>query len=43
VAIGRQPIRDHMLKVGDTFRVEIEGIGMLTNTVIEEPEGFVAA
>lgn len=43
VAIGRQPIRDHLLAVGDTFRVEIEGIGTLANTVIEEPEGFVAA
>jgi 2-keto-4-pentenoate hydratase/2-oxohepta-3-ene-1,7-dioic acid hydratase in catechol pathway len=42
VAIGRQPIRDHLLKVGDCFRVEIEGIGALTNTVVEEPEGFVA-
>ncbi|HEX2096894.1 MAG TPA: fumarylacetoacetate hydrolase family protein [Solirubrobacterales bacterium] len=42
VAIGRQPIRDNLLKVGDTFRVEIEGIGALANTVVEEPEGFVA-
>lgn len=42
VAIGRQPIRDHLLEVGDTFRVEIEGIGALSNTVVEEPEGFVA-
>jgi 2-keto-4-pentenoate hydratase/2-oxohepta-3-ene-1,7-dioic acid hydratase in catechol pathway len=43
VALGRQPIRDHLLKVGDTFRVEIEGIGTLANKVVEEPEGFVAA
>ncbi|HEX9967085.1 MAG TPA: fumarylacetoacetate hydrolase family protein [Solirubrobacterales bacterium] len=42
VAIGRKPIRDNLLKVGDTFRVEIEGIGTLENTVVEEPEGFVA-
>jgi 2-keto-4-pentenoate hydratase/2-oxohepta-3-ene-1,7-dioic acid hydratase in catechol pathway len=42
VALGRQPIRDHLLKVGDTFRVEIEGIGTLANTVVEEPDGFVA-
>lgn len=42
VAIGRKPIRDHLLKVGDTFRVEIDGIGTLSNTVVEEPEGFVA-
>jgi len=43
VALGRQPIRDHLLRVGDTFRVEIEGIGTLSNTVVEEPDGFVAA
>ena len=43
VGIGRKPIRDHLLKVGDTVRVEIEGIGELVNTVVEEPEGFVAA
>jgi 2-keto-4-pentenoate hydratase/2-oxohepta-3-ene-1,7-dioic acid hydratase in catechol pathway len=42
VGIGRQPIRDNLLKVGDTVRVEIEGIGELANTVIEEPEGFLA-
>ena len=42
VGIGRQPIRDNLLKVGDTVRVEIEGIGELVNTVVEEPEGFVA-
>jgi len=42
VGIGRQPIRDNLLHVGDTVRVEIEGIGELVNTVVEEPEGFVA-
>jgi 2-keto-4-pentenoate hydratase/2-oxohepta-3-ene-1,7-dioic acid hydratase in catechol pathway len=42
VGIGRQPIRDHLLKVGDMVRVEIEGIGELVNTVVEEPEGFLA-
>jgi 2-keto-4-pentenoate hydratase/2-oxohepta-3-ene-1,7-dioic acid hydratase in catechol pathway len=42
VAIGRKPIRDYVLKVGDRVRVEIEGIGELVNTVVEEPEGFVA-
>lgn len=42
VAIGRKPIRDYVLKVGDTVRVEIEGIGELVNTVVEEPEGFLA-
>jgi 2-keto-4-pentenoate hydratase/2-oxohepta-3-ene-1,7-dioic acid hydratase in catechol pathway len=42
VAIGRKPVRDHVLKVGDTVRVEIEKIGALENTVVEEPEGFLA-
>jgi 2-keto-4-pentenoate hydratase/2-oxohepta-3-ene-1,7-dioic acid hydratase in catechol pathway len=42
VGIGRQPIRDNLLHVGDTVRVEIEGIGELVNTVVEEPDGFLA-
>jgi 2-keto-4-pentenoate hydratase/2-oxohepta-3-ene-1,7-dioic acid hydratase in catechol pathway len=42
VGLGRQPIRDNLLHVGDTVRVEIEGIGELVNRVVEEPEGFVA-
>ena len=42
VAIGRKPIRDYLLKVGDAVRVEIEGIGELVNTVVDEPEGFLA-
>jgi 2-keto-4-pentenoate hydratase/2-oxohepta-3-ene-1,7-dioic acid hydratase in catechol pathway len=42
VAIGRKPIRDNLLQVGSTVTVEIDGIGTLTNTVVEEPEGFVA-
>ena len=37
----RQPFPEGLLKVGDTVRVEIEGIGELENTVIEEPDGFV--
>jgi 2-keto-4-pentenoate hydratase/2-oxohepta-3-ene-1,7-dioic acid hydratase in catechol pathway len=42
VGLGRQPIRDNLLHVGDTVRVEIEGVGELANTVVEEPEGFLA-
>ena len=42
VGIGRQPIRDNLLKVGDTVTVEIEGIGELVNTVVPEPDGFLA-
>jgi 2-keto-4-pentenoate hydratase/2-oxohepta-3-ene-1,7-dioic acid hydratase in catechol pathway len=36
----RQPFPEGLLKVGDTVRIEIEGIGTLENTVVEEPEGF---
>ena len=42
VGLGRQPVRENLLHVGDTVRVEIEGIGELVNTVVEEPGGFVA-
>jgi 2-keto-4-pentenoate hydratase/2-oxohepta-3-ene-1,7-dioic acid hydratase in catechol pathway len=42
VGLGRQPVRDNLLHVGDTVRVEIESIGELVNTVVEEPEGFLA-
>ena len=37
----RQPFPEGLLKVGDTVRIEIEGIGTLENTVVEEPDGFV--
>jgi 2-keto-4-pentenoate hydratase/2-oxohepta-3-ene-1,7-dioic acid hydratase in catechol pathway len=42
VGLGRQPVRENLLHVGETVRVEIEGIGELVNTVVEEPEGFLA-
>ncbi|MFL5899877.1 MAG: fumarylacetoacetate hydrolase family protein [Solirubrobacterales bacterium] len=42
VGVGRQPIRDNLLHVGDTVRVEIENVGELVNAVVEEPEGFLA-
>lgn len=42
VGLGRQPISENLLHVGDTVRVEIERIGELVNTVVEEPDGFVA-
>ena len=38
----RQPFPEGLLKVGDVVRIEIDGIGELTNTVVEEPEGYVA-
>ncbi len=42
VGLGRQPFREYLLHVGDTVRVEIERIGELVNTVVEEPEGYLA-
>jgi 2-keto-4-pentenoate hydratase/2-oxohepta-3-ene-1,7-dioic acid hydratase in catechol pathway len=42
VGLGRQPVRDNLLHVGETVRVEIEGVGELVNTVVEDPEGFLA-
>jgi 2-keto-4-pentenoate hydratase/2-oxohepta-3-ene-1,7-dioic acid hydratase in catechol pathway len=42
VGLGRQPVRENLLHVGETVRVEIEGIGELANTVVEEPDEFVA-
>ena len=37
----RQPFPEGLLKVGDDVRVEVEGIGVLENTVVDEPDGFV--
>jgi 2-keto-4-pentenoate hydratase/2-oxohepta-3-ene-1,7-dioic acid hydratase in catechol pathway len=37
----RQPFPEGLLKVGDTVRVEIERIGTLENTVVQEPDEFV--
>ena len=42
VGLGRKPIRENVLHVGQTVRVEIERIGDLVNTVVEEPEGYLA-
>jgi 2-keto-4-pentenoate hydratase/2-oxohepta-3-ene-1,7-dioic acid hydratase in catechol pathway len=42
VGLGRRPIAENLLHVGETVRVEIEGIGELSNTVVEEPDGFLA-
>jgi 2-keto-4-pentenoate hydratase/2-oxohepta-3-ene-1,7-dioic acid hydratase in catechol pathway len=43
VGAARQPFPEGLLKVGDVVRIEIDGIGELVNTVVEEPEGFLAA
>ncbi|HSS61449.1 MAG TPA: fumarylacetoacetate hydrolase family protein [Candidatus Limnocylindrales bacterium] len=37
----RQPFPEGLLKVGDVVRVQIDGIGELSNTVVEEPDGFM--
>ncbi len=37
----RQPFPEGLLKVGDVVRVQIDGIGELRNTVVDEPEGYV--
>jgi len=38
----RQPFPEGLLKVGDVVRIEIEGVGELRNTVVAEPDGYVA-
>ena len=38
----RQPFPEGLLKVGDIVRIEIERIGELRNTVVEEPDGYLA-
>ncbi|MHB8691938.1 MAG: fumarylacetoacetate hydrolase family protein [Solirubrobacteraceae bacterium] len=38
----RQPFPEGLLKIGDVVRIEIQGIGALTNTVVEEPDGYLA-
>ncbi len=42
VGAFRQPFPEGLLKVGDVVRIEIDGIGTLENTVVEEPAGYVA-
>ncbi|HEY1355177.1 MAG TPA: fumarylacetoacetate hydrolase family protein [Solirubrobacterales bacterium] len=41
VGVSIQPFPQGLLKVGDTVRVEIDGIGELRNEVVAEPEGFL--
>jgi 2-keto-4-pentenoate hydratase/2-oxohepta-3-ene-1,7-dioic acid hydratase in catechol pathway len=37
-----QPFPSGFMKAGDTVRIEIDGIGELRNSVVEEPDGFLA-
>ena len=38
----RQPFPEGLMKVGDVVRVEIDGIGALHNTIVEEPASYLA-
>jgi 2-keto-4-pentenoate hydratase/2-oxohepta-3-ene-1,7-dioic acid hydratase in catechol pathway len=42
VGTSVQPFPSGLLHAGDTVRIEIDGIGELRNSVIEEPDGFLA-
>jgi 2-keto-4-pentenoate hydratase/2-oxohepta-3-ene-1,7-dioic acid hydratase in catechol pathway len=42
VGVSIQPFPEGLLRVGDSVRVEIDRIGELRNTVIDEPEDFLA-
>jgi 2-keto-4-pentenoate hydratase/2-oxohepta-3-ene-1,7-dioic acid hydratase in catechol pathway len=42
VGAARQPFPEGLLKVGDVVRIEIDRIGTLENTVIDEPVGYIA-
>lgn len=43
VGVSIQPFPEGLLKVGDTVRIEIDGIGELGNEVVPEPAGFFVA
>jgi 2-keto-4-pentenoate hydratase/2-oxohepta-3-ene-1,7-dioic acid hydratase in catechol pathway len=38
----RQPFPDGLLKIGDSVRIEIPGIGELRNPIVAEPDGYLA-
>jgi 2-keto-4-pentenoate hydratase/2-oxohepta-3-ene-1,7-dioic acid hydratase in catechol pathway len=38
----RQPFPEGLLKIGDVVRVQIDGIGELRNTIVAEPERYLA-
>ena len=42
IGAARQPFPDGLLKVGDEVRIAIDGIGELRNTVVEEPQRYLA-
>jgi hypothetical protein len=41
VGAARQPFPEGLLKVGDVMRIEIDGIGELENTVVDEAAGYI--
>ena len=42
IGAAREPFPEGLLKVGDVVRIEIDGIGVLRNTIVEEPDGYLA-
>jgi 2-keto-4-pentenoate hydratase/2-oxohepta-3-ene-1,7-dioic acid hydratase in catechol pathway len=42
IGAARQPFPEGLLKIGDLVRIEIDGIGVLSNTIVEEPDGYLA-
>lgn len=42
VGAARQPFPEGLLKIGDVVTIEIDGIGQLQNTVVEEPDDYLA-
>ena len=42
VPLAGTPFPEGLLKLGDVVRIEIEGIGELRNTVVEEPDVYLA-
>ena len=42
VGAFHQPFPDGLLKIGDTITVEIDAIGTLRNTIIQEPDDYLA-
>lgn len=42
IGAARQPFPEGLLHVGDVMRIQIDGLGELRNTVVEEPDAYLA-
>jgi 2-keto-4-pentenoate hydratase/2-oxohepta-3-ene-1,7-dioic acid hydratase in catechol pathway len=42
IGAARQPFPEGLLKVGDVVTIQIDGIGELRNTIVEEPRNYLA-